>query len=99
MVWPSARRIPVVAIGLGDIHLAANDRLHACFLGSLVESNGSEEISMVGHGDRRHFVFCSGLSQRLVIAGAVQKTETGMQMQMNKRRRHFLQFTPTRSLQ
>jgi hypothetical protein len=39
---------------------------------------------MVRDRDGGHFVFGGSLSQSVVVAGAVQQTEPGMQMQMNE---------------
>jgi hypothetical protein len=39
---------------VGDVHLAADDRLDACSLGVFEELNGTCHRSVIGECDRRH---------------------------------------------
>ena len=49
-----------------------------------IEADRAEQIAMIGDGNGRHFVFRSCLGERVMIAGAVEQAETGMQMKMNE---------------
>src|SRR5262249_40683024 len=84
MIRTTAGGIAIEAVCPGDVHFAANDRLDACLVCSFVESDRPEQIAMIGDGDRGHFVFRCSLRQRVVIARAIKKTESRVQMEMNK---------------
>ena len=47
----------VKTAGRRDIGLTADDGLDAVFDGGLIKINGPEDIAVVGHGQRRHFIF------------------------------------------
>ncbi len=89
MIRTAAGGIAIEAAGLRNIHFAADDGFDAGLLRGFIEANCAEQISMIGDGDCRHFVFRSGLRQRVVIARAVEKAESGMKMQMDKVRHRF----------
>ena len=57
-----------MSIGLRDVHLAADDRLDAGLRRRIVETDGAEEISMIGDGDGRHSVLRCRLGEHVVIA-------------------------------
>src|SRR5437899_3237616 len=76
--------IAIEPVRLRDVHFATDDRFDAGLIRSLVEPNGAEEIAVIRDGNRRHFVLCGRFRQRVVIARAVEKTETRMEMQMHK---------------
>src|SRR5437870_13046574 len=90
MVRASTGRIAIETVGFRDVHLTTNDRFDSGFLCSLIKSNRAEEITVIRNGDCRHFVLRRGLRQRIVIARAIEKTESGMKMEMNKTRHLFM---------
>ena len=80
----AAGRIAIEAVGFRDIHFAADDRLHAFFRERVIKADRTEQIAVIGNGNRRHFVFGSGLGERVVVARPVKQAETGMQVKMNE---------------
>src|SRR6516164_5684550 len=86
MVWPAAGWIAVMPAGLGDVHFAADDRLDARLLCRLIKSDRTKQVAVIGDRHRRHFVFGRSLRERVVVAGAIKKTESGMQVKMYKGR-------------
>ena len=76
--------------------------LTPAFVRGFIEPDRAEEISMIGDGDSGHSVFRGGLGERVVIDGAVEQAEPGMQMEMDELR-HVLRSSadpsiPTQSL-
>jgi hypothetical protein len=88
VVRTSIRGITIVTIRLRDVHLAADDWLHTGFVRCLIETNGAEQIPVICHRYRGHFVFGGCLGECVVIAGAVEQTEPRMEMQMDETGRH-----------
>ncbi len=71
-----------------DVHLAAEDRLHARVARLLVELDGAEEIAVVGHRDRRHAQGLGAREERLVLDRAVEQRELRVEMQVGEGSRH-----------
>ncbi len=76
MIRTAAGGITIMTAGLRDIHFAADNRLHATFFAA--SSNRLRRTdSMVGDGNRRHFVFRGRLRERVMVARPTSsETET-----------------------
>ena len=95
MVVGVALRRGAMVFLLGDVELAAQDRLNTGFLGGVDERDGAEDVAVVGHGDRGHLEFFDAADQALDLASAVEHGEVGMKMEMNElwlRHRCFILF-------
>ncbi len=69
---------------LADVELAPEDWLDAGFLCRVDELDGSEDIAVVGHGDRGHAEFLYPVDELLGFAGSVEHGVIGMQMEVNE---------------
>ncbi len=70
---------------LRDVDFATDDRVDVVGLGSVIEFDRAEQISMVGHGDGRHLLLYRDLHQLIDIAGSVEQRIIGVAMQMDER--------------
>src|SRR5262249_8024625 len=84
VIRPSACGITIMPAGFSDIHFATDDRFDAGFLCGFIKADRAEEVAMIRYGNCGHFVFCCGLCKSVVIAGAIEKTETGVKVEMNE---------------
>jgi hypothetical protein len=86
----------VVAIGvalnvvtlLRDVYFAADYGMNAVLARLIIELDRSEQVAVVGHGDRRHLLLLRDFHQLRNFAGAVEQRVIGMAMKMNERRGH-----------
>ncbi len=67
-----------------DIHLAAEDRLHAALLGMVVEDDRRKHVAVLGHRQRRHLEPGSLVEQLIDAARAVEQRELGVTMKVNE---------------
>ncbi len=67
---------------LRNVNLAADHRMDALGLGSVVELHGAEEIAMIGHGDGGHFLLRDGVHELGDLARAVEQRVIGVTVQM-----------------
>ena len=74
----------VFVIAASHVDFAADDGLDALGGGLVKEIGGGEKIAVVGDGDSGHFAAGGLVDQLRNIAGSVQKTEVGVQMEMNE---------------
>ncbi len=82
----------VIAIGvrfdrvalLGDVDLAADDRMNVLLLGLVVELHCAEQVAVIGHGDGRHLLLGDDVHELADFAGAVEQRVVGMAMKMNE---------------
>ena len=78
------RRLRAMVLRLAHVELAAQDRLHALFLGRIEKVHRAVDVPVVRHGhgllpQRRH-----AIRQLIDVAGAVQQRVFGMQMQVGE---------------
>ena len=71
---------------VGDVDLAADDRLHACLPGLLVELDRAGERPMVGEGDGRHLELRGPRREVRDAARAVEDRVLGVDVEMDERR-------------
>ena len=76
------------AAAWSHVGFATDYRFDACIFGFPVELDSSEHVAMVGHGHGRLAKGLYLLDQRLDLVRAVQKTELGMEVEMNKGSSH-----------
>ena len=69
---------------LGDVGFAADDRFQALGRGGAIKLDRREEVSVVGNRHRRHSQLNRPVHQDRNLAGAVQETVIGVQVQMNE---------------
>src|SRR5438270_2348055 len=69
---------------LTDVKLAADDRLDRSFGGSVIKGNCTENVAMIGHGNRFLPNFGYAFDQFFDIAGPVEQRVVGMQMKVGK---------------
>ncbi len=80
--------VVIFAVGLGlgltigDVGLAAEDRLHTVGLGLLVELDGAEHVAVVGHRHRLHAPFLNLAAEVRHADGTVEQRVLGVQVQM-----------------
>ncbi len=67
-----------------NVHLAADDRLHAMRRRLVIKSRSRKKIAVIGHGDGGHFAPRSFGCQFADFTGAVEKRVVRVQMQMYK---------------
>ena len=85
MVGRLARDAAVVPpVAVGDVDLAADDRLDALPARLVVERDGGEEIAVLGHRHRRHVEPLDLLEHLPDPAGAVEQRVLRMQMEVNE---------------
>ena len=70
---------------LRDVDFTADDRVHAFGLGGVVELDGAEEVTEVGHGDGGHFLFDDRIHELADFTGAVEEGVIGVAVQMDER--------------
>ncbi len=58
---------------LRNIDFATDDRMDALGFRAVIELNSSEEVSMIGHGNRRHLLLGSQLHQLRNFTSSVQE--------------------------
>ena len=90
--------VVAVCIGTGlvallrDVDFAADDGVDTLGVGLVIEFDRAEQIAVICHGDRGHFLFRHNLHQLLNFAGTVEEGVIGMTMKMNERcLSHFVQ--------
>ena len=71
---------------VGDVDLAADDRLDAVLLRLAVELDGAGQAAVVGEADGRHLELCGARGERRDAAGAVQDRVLGVDVQMDEGR-------------
>jgi hypothetical protein len=74
----------IVPASLGDIHLAADDRLHAARLGRVVKRFRRKKISVIGDSHGRHLAARGFIDDFLEVARAIQQAVIRVQMQVNE---------------
>ncbi len=75
-----ARLVPLAR----DIHLAADDGMHAGLPGGVIEFHRAEEVAVIGHGHRRHLLLDGELHQLIDIARPIQQRIVGVAMQVDE---------------
>ena len=83
----------VEARAVRDVHLAADDRLHALLLHGVVELDRAEHVAVVGDGAGRHAQLGDALGQLLGPAGAVEEGVFGVEVEVNEGHRAFERTT------
>ena len=68
----------------GHIRAHPDDGFDPCFHGLGVELDGAEEISVIGHGERRKAKLLGTSHELIDLAGSVEKAVFGMTMKMNE---------------
>ena len=79
-------RAAIVTAAARHIDFAADDRLDAADGGFVIELLGGKQIAVVGDGHGGHAAPRGFVDQFGNVAGAVEKTVVGVQMQMNEAR-------------
>ena len=74
----AARGVPL----LRDVDFASDHRMHALFLGLVVELDGAKKIAVVGHGHGGHFLMDHQVHQLSNFTGSIQQRIIGMAMQV-----------------
>ena len=74
--------LDVVVVLLADIKLATHDRLDPSLVRGIHKVHRTKNISVVGHGDRRHPQPLDAFHKLLNVASAIQQRVIAMQMQM-----------------
>ncbi len=87
VVRESAVFLGVAAAGR-HIGFTADDGFDPVRLGFLIKLNRAKQVAMVGHGHGRHAEGFDLLYERFDLIGAVEKTELGVQMQMDEGSTH-----------
>jgi hypothetical protein len=90
-------RVPVEARALGDVDLAADDRLDARLARRLVELDRAEQVAVVGHGCGRHTRTRELADQSLDPDGSVQERELRVKVQVSEADRRVHDTLPPRS--
>ena len=67
-----------------DVHLAAENRLHAPLLGVVVEDDRREHVAVLGDRQRRHLEAGRLVEQLVDAARAVEQGKLGVTMKMNE---------------
>ncbi len=76
--------LDVVVVLFADVKLAADDRLHPGLVRGIDEMDSTEDIAVVGHGDRGHAQLFHALDKLFHVAGAVEHGVVGMEVQVNE---------------
>ena len=69
---------------LGDVHFAADDRINPLRFSRVVEADRAEEIAVIRHRDRGHFLLGDDLHELIDFARAVKQRIVGMVMEVNE---------------
>src|SRR6476661_9218587 len=87
---------PAVLLGMPTaerhVGFAADDGFDADLFRFAVELDGAEHVAMIGHRHGRLSEGLDLLNQRFNLIGAVEKTELGVQMQVDERSGHGTRF-------
>ena len=75
----------VEARAVGDVHLAADDRLHLLLLHGVVELDRAEHVAVVGDGAGRHAQLGDALRQLFGPAGTVEEGVFGVEVEVSER--------------
>src|SRR5260370_12069375 len=76
----------VMAAALGQVDFAADDGLYVALAGFVEEIRGSKEIAVVGDGHRRHLLAGRFIEKLGGLAGSIEQTVIGVNVEMNKLR-------------
>jgi hypothetical protein len=76
--------LAVMAAADGDVDLTTDDRLDARLFAVIVVRDGAKEISMVGYGESRHFVFRGSPGHLPDVASPVEKTVFTVAVEMDE---------------
>ena len=68
----------------GDVDFAADDGVNAFGFGGIVELDGAEEVSVIGHADGGHLLFGADLHELVDFAGSVEQGVVGVVVEMNE---------------
>ena len=81
----------VIAIGIGagfvvagDVDFAADDGVDAGGFGGVIETDGAEEVAMVGHADGGHVLLGADLHELVDFAGSVEKGVVGVVVEVDE---------------
>ena len=69
---------------LRDVDFAADDRMDALRFGGVVKLHRAEQIAVIGHGDRGHFLLGDDVHELRDFAGAVEQGIVGVVVQVNE---------------
>ncbi len=84
VIIPVRFGVHLVAL-LRDIDLAADHRMHALFLGPVVELHGAEQVAVIRHGHGGHLLLDHEIHQLVDFASPVEQGIIGVAMQMDER--------------
>jgi hypothetical protein len=82
--------VVAVAVGaglvslLGNVHFATDDGLNPLGFGGVVETDGAEEVAVIGHGDGGHFLLGDDLHELIDFARAVEQRIVGVVVEVNE---------------
>ena len=71
---------------LGHVKLATDERLDAGSFGGLVESDGTEQVTVIGEGQGGHAEFGGSLHQTVDPASPVEQGVVGVNVEVDKAR-------------
>jgi hypothetical protein len=84
MIRPACRGCVVQTRRFGNVHFAADDRLHTGFGRRFVKADGAKQIAVIGDRDGRHAALRGFFSEGFVTARPIEKAVAGMQMKMDE---------------
>ncbi len=70
---------------LGHVDFAADDGLDTVGFGCIVELDRAEKITVIRHGDRRHFLLRYNLHELLDFARTIEQRIVSVVVEMNER--------------
>src|SRR5690606_2595409 len=70
--------------GFNEIEFAADERFDAGFLRSVVELDGTVEITVVGEGEGLHAELGGALHEPVDAAGAIEEAVVGVDVEMDE---------------
>ena len=73
-----------MAAARSHVGFTADDGFDAELDRGLIKFDGAEQVAMIGHAERRHFIFRCFLDQLFDTAGAVEETVLGMDVKVDK---------------
>ena len=69
---------------MNEVNFAADDRLHLRLPHFFIEINRSEEITMIGHGHRRHSQFLGTSGQTINPASSIEQAVISVQVKVRE---------------